>query len=275
VKEVSINKGYVYFSSETETVTSRTGEKKVQIYQTGQMDDPELVNRLVYAQGQGEEGKITFTKVIPKENSPFMNILMYWILPGLLLYFGATYMMKNLARKGGMGGNFMSFGEKKEKIYAKDEIKTTFAEVAGQDEAKESLMEIVDFLHYPDKYASIGATLPKGALLVGPPGTGKTLIARATAGSSGAEIANIVNEGALRAVRMGRDKVTTADLEESIETVIAGAQRKNKVISDEEKRTIAYHEIGHALVAAKQPHSAPVHKITIILRTGIHDAGGQ
>lgn len=412
VKEVSINKGYVYFSSETETVNSRTGKKEIQIYQTGQMDDPELVNRLVYARGQGEGDKITFSRVIPKENSPLMNILMYWILPGLLLYFGTTYMMKNLAKRGGMGGNFMSFGEKKEKIYAEDEIKTTFADVAGQDEAKESLMEIVDFLHNPDKYASIGATLPKEALLVGPPGTGKTLIARAvageakvpffaisgsefvqmfvgmgaakvrdlfkqagekapcivfideidaigkkrdgmvsndereqtlnqlltemdgfdgrkgvvilgatnrpesldkallrpgrfdrqvrmelpdlagrkailevhlkkvhheevdvnliaraTAGSSGAEIANMVNESALRAVRMGRNSVTTADLEESIETVIAGAQRKGKVISDEEKKTIAYHEIGHALVAAKQTHSAPVHKITIIPRT--------
>ena len=311
-----------------------------------------------------------------------------------------------------MDGNYMSFGKNKEKIYAEDEIKTTFADVAGQDEAKESLGEIIDFLHNPEKYGEIGAALPKGVLLVGPPGTGKTLIARAvageakvpffalsgsefvqmfvgmgaakvrdlfsqankkapciifideidaigkrrdgmttndereqtlnqlltemdgfdgrkgvvilaatnrpesldkallrpgrfdrrvqmelpdlegrkailqvhlkkvkheeidldliaraTSGASGAELANIVNEAALRAVRNNSSSITTNDLEESIETVIAGAQRKGKVISDEEKRIIAYHEIGHAMVAAKQSHSAPVHKITIIPRT--------
>lgn len=311
-----------------------------------------------------------------------------------------------------MDGNYMSFGKNKEKIYAEDEIKTTFADVVGQDEAKESLGEIIDFLHNPEKYGEIGAALPKGVLLVGPPGTGKTLIARAvageakvpffalsgsefvqmfvgmgaakvrdlfsqankkapciifideidaigkrrdgmttndereqtlnqlltemdgfdgrkgvvilaatnrpesldkallrpgrfdrrvqmelpdlegrkailqvhlkkvkheeidldliaraTSGASGAELANIVNEAALRAVRNNSSSITTNDLEESIETVIAGAQRKGKVISDEEKRIIAYHEIGHAMVAAKQSHSAPVHKITIIPRT--------
>ena len=311
------------------------------------------------------------------------------------------------------GGNFMSFGNSGAKIYAESDIKTTFADVAGQDEAKETLKEIVDFLHNPTKYTTIGATLPKGALLVGPPGTGKTLIARAvageakvpffaisgsefvqmfvgmgaakvrdlfkqatekapciifideidaigkrrdtgiggndereqtlnqlltemdgfdgrkgvvilaatnrpetldkallrpgrfdrriqmelpdlegrkailnvhlkkvkhenidmdivaraTAGSSGAELANIVNEAALRAVRMGRSLVTTSDLEESVETVIAGAQKKNKILSTKEKETVAYHEIGHALVAAMQTNSAPVHKITIIPRT--------
>lgn len=314
--------------------------------------------------------------------------------------------------RGRMDGNYMSFGKNKEKIYAEDEIKTTFADVAGQDEAKESLGEIIDFLHNPEKYGEIGAALPKGVLLVGPPGTGKTLIARAvageakvpffalsgsefvqmfvgmgaakvrdlfsqankkapciifideidaigkrrdgmttndereqtlnqlltemdgfdgrkgvvilaatnrpesldkallrpgrfdrrvqmelpdlegrkailqvhlkkvkheeidldliaraTSGASGAELANIVNEAALRAVRNNSSSITTNDLEESIETVIAGAQRKGKVISDEEKRIIAYHEIGHAMVAAKQSHSAPVHKITIIPRT--------
>lgn len=321
-------------------------------------------------------------------------------------------MMQN--RMMGDGDNVMSFGKSGAKIYADSEVKTTFADVAGQEEAKEALNEIVDFLHNPDKYASIGASLPKGALLVGPPGTGKTLIARAvageakvpffsisgsefvqmfvgmgaakvrdlfkqagekapciifideidaigkkrdnalgggndereqtlnqlltemdgfdgrkgvvilaatnrpesldkallrpgrfdrriqmelpdlqgrkdilevhlkkvkheninvdliaraTAGSSGAEIANIVNEGALRAVRMGRKIVTSTDLEESVEVVIAGAQKKGKVISDKEKRIIAYHEIGHAMVAAKQTNSSPVHKITIIPRT--------
>ena len=268
----------------------------------------------------------------------------------------------------------MSFGKSGAKIYADSDVKTTFADVAGQDEAKEALNEIVDFLHNPKKYTDIGASLPKGALLVGPPGTGKTLIARAvageakvpffaisgsefvqmfvgmgaakvrdlfrqanekapciifideidaigkrrdtgiggndereqtlnqlltemdgfegrkaiinvhlkkvkcdkidmdvvaraTAGSSGAELANIVNEAALRAVRMGRNKVITSDLEESVETVIAGAQKKGKVISDEEKKIVSYHEIGHALVAALQSHSAPVHKITIVPRT--------
>ena len=268
----------------------------------------------------------------------------------------------------------MSFGKSGAKIYADSDVKTTFADVAGQDEAKEALNEIVDFLHNPKKYTDIGASLPKGALLVGPPGTGKTLIARAvageakvpffaisgsefvqmfvgmgaakvrdlfrqanekapciifideidaigkrrdtgiggndereqtlnqlltemdgfegrkaiinvhlkkvkcdkidmdvvaraTAGSSGAELANIVNEAALRAVRMGRNKVTTSDLEESVETVIAGAQKKGKVISDEEKKIVSYHEIGHALVAALQSYSAPVHKITIVPRT--------
>lgn len=313
----------------------------------------------------------------------------------------------------GDSGNFMSFGNGGAKIYADADIKTTFADIAGQDEAKDTLKEIVDFLHNPRKYVEIGASLPKGALLVGPPGTGKTLIARAvageakvpffaisgsefvqmfvgmgaakvrdlfkqanekapciifideidaigkrrdsgfssndereqalnqlltemdgfdgkrgvvilaatnrpetldkallrpgrfdrriqmelpdlegrkailkvhlanvrhedidldivaraTAGSSGAELANIVNEAALRAVRMGRKRVTTSDLEESVETVIAGAQKKNKVISADEKKIIAYHEIGHALVAAMQTNSAPVHKITIIPRT--------
>lgn len=307
----------------------------------------------------------------------------------------------------------MSFGNSGAKIYADADVKTTFADVAGQDEAKDTLREIVDFLHHPQKYAEIGASLPKGALLVGPPGTGKTLIARAvageakvpffaisgsefvqmfvgmgaakvrdlfkqanekapciifideidaigkkrdsgfsgndereqtlnqlltemdgfdgrkgvvilaatnrpetldkallrpgrfdrrvqmelpdlegrkailcvhlthvkheeidldivaraTAGSSGAELANMVNEAALRAVRLGRSLVTTADLEESVETVIAGAQKKNKVISADEKKIVAYHEIGHALVAALQTNSAPVHKITIIPRT--------
>lgn len=312
----------------------------------------------------------------------------------------------------GSNGNFLSFGGSSAKIYAESDIKTTFTNVAGQDEAKETLTEIVDFLHNPQKYTEIGASLPKGALLVGPPGTGKTLIARAvageakvpffaisgsefvqmfvgmgaakvrdlfkqanekapciifideidaigkkrdtsigndereqtlnqlltemdgfdgkkgvvilaatnrpetldkallrpgrfdrriqmelpdlegrkailnvhlkkvkheiinmdiiaraTAGSSGAELANIVNEAALRAIRMGRKSVTTTDLEESVETVLAGAQKKNTVLSPSEKKLIAYHEIGHALVAAMQTHSAPVHKITIIPRT--------
>ena len=344
-----------------------------------------------------------------------------WVLP--ILFFIAIgellskWMVKRMGggMPGGMG-NAMTFGKSGAKIYVEEKATgVTFADVAGQDEAKESLMEVVDFLHEPEKYAAIGAKLPKGVLLVGPPGTGKTLlakavageakvpffsisgsefvemfvgmgaakvrdlfkqanekapcivfideidaigkkrggagvggndereqtlnqllaemdgfdgrkgvvllaatnrpesldpallrpgrfdrrvrvelpdlqgriailkvhgrdvhldadvdwdaIARATAGASGAELANIVNEGALRAVRMGRRTVTQADLEESVETVIAGAQRKNAVISPEEKKIVAYHEIGHALVAALQTHSAPVTKITIIPRT--------
>lgn len=338
---------------------------------------------------------------------------MLWVLPGVIFYMIFRSLSKRLAT--GAKGNFMQFGNSKEaKIYADQEIKTTFADVAGQDEAKEALTEIVDFLHKPEKYTRLGAVLPKGALVVGPPGTGKTLIARAvageakvpffamsgsefvqmfvgmgaakvrdlfkqanekapciifineinaiggkrrdnayggndereqtlnqlltemdgfdatkgvvilaatnrpesldpallrpgrfdrriqmelpdlharkailkvhlkkikhedvnldivsraTAGASGAELANIVNEAALRAVRLNKDTVSTSDLEESVEVVIAGAQKKGSVISNKEKEIIAYHEIGHAMVAARQTGSAPVHKITIVPRT--------
>ena len=364
---------------------------------------------------------IQFAASIPTQASPLLSFVVTWVLP--ILFFIAIgellskWMVKRMGggMPGGMG-NAMTFGKSGAKIYVEEKATgVTFADVAGQDEAKESLMEVVDFLHEPEKYAAIGAKLPKGVLLVGPPGTGKTLlakavageakvpffsisgsefvemfvgmgsakvrdlfkqanekapcivfideidaigkkrdgagvggndereqtlnqllaemdgfdgrkgvvllaatnrpesldpallrpgrfdrrvrvelpdlqgriailkvhgrdvhldadvdwdaIARATAGASGAELANIVNEGALRAVRMGRRTVTQADLEESVETVIAGAQRKNAVISPEEKKIVAYHEIGHALVAALQTHSAPVTKITIIPRT--------
>ena len=393
--------------------TAIDGNKDIQTYQTGETNDPQLVNRLLNAKSPNEGGKILFTQVVPEENSPILNFLLMWILPGLLFYMFWRFASKNIQSKLGAGGNFMSFGTKGAKIYADSDIKTTFADVAGHDEAKETLKEIVDFLHNPKKYAEIGASLPKGALLVGPPGTGKTLIARAvageakvpffaisgsefvqmfvgmgaakvrelfkqanekapciifideidaigkkrdnmvggndereqtlnqlltemdgfdgrkgvvilaatnrpesldaallrpgrfdrriqmelpdlegrkailsvhlqkvrhddvdldivarsSAGSSGAELANIVNEAALRAVRMGRNCVSTDDLEESVETVIAGAQRKGKVVSKHERKIVAYHEIGHALVAAMQSHSAPVHKITIIPRT--------
>ena len=387
---------------------------RTQTYQTGEINDPQLVDRLLEAESPNPTGKIAFNQIVPEENSPILNFILMWILPGLIFYLiwkQATNSIR--ARMGSNGGNFMSFGSSGAKIYADSDVKTTFADVAGQNEAKETLTEIVDFLHNPQKYTDIGASLPKGALLVGPPGTGKTLIARAvageakvpffaisgsefvqmfvgmgaakvrdlfkqanekapciifideidaigkrrdasfggndereqtlnqlltemdgfdgrkgvvilaatnrpesldkallrpgrfdrriqmelpdlegrkailevhlkkirheaidmdlvaraTAGSSGAELANIVNEAALRAVRMKRNKVTTNDLEESVETVIAGAQKKGKVISTDEKRIIAYHEIGHAMVAAMQTHSAPVHKITIIPRT--------
>lgn len=406
VKDVVIESGQIYF-------TVQEGDK-TSAYQTGAINDPQLVDRLLEAESPNEGGKITFNQVIPQENSPLLNFVLMWVLPGLIFYLIWRQTNKAIqARMGSGGDNFMSFGKSGAKIYADSDVKTTFADVAGQDEAKETLNEIVDFLHNPKKYTDIGASLPKGALLVGPPGTGKTLIARAvageakvpffaisgsefvqmfvgmgaakvrdlfrqanekapciifideidaigkrrdtglggndereqtlnqlltemdgfdgrkgvvilaatnrpesldkallrpgrfdrriqmelpdlegrkaiigvhlkkvkcdkvdmdvvaraTAGSSGAELANIVNEAALRAVRMGRSKVTTADLEESVETVIAGAQKKGKVISDEEKKIVSYHEIGHALVAALQSHSAPVHKITIVPRT--------
>lgn len=406
VEKVMIKNNQIYF-------TAIDGNKDIQTYQTGETNDPQLVNRLLNAKSPNEGGKILFTQVVPEENSPILNFLLMWILPGLLFYMFWRFASKNIQSKLGAGGNFMSFGTKGAKIYADSDIKTTFADVAGQDEAKETLKEIVDFLHNPKKYAEIGASLPKSALLVGPPGTGKTLIARAvageakvpffvisgsefvqmfvgmgaakvrelfkqanekapciifideidaigkkrdnmvggndereqtlnqlltemdgfdgrkgvvilaatnrpesldaallrpgrfdrriqmelpdlegrkailsvhlqkvrhddvdldivarsSAGSSGAELANIVNEAALRAVRMGRNCVSTDDLEESVETVIAGAQRKGKVVSRHERKIVAYHEIGHALVAAMQSHSAPVHKITIIPRT--------
>lgn len=407
IKEVMIEEGKIYFS-----VEAKTDDKNI-VYQTGEMNDPDLVNRLLNANSPNENGKIAFTRVIPKENSPLINFLLLWVLPGVIFYMIFRSLSKRLAT--GAKGNFMQFGNSKEaKIYAYQEIKTTFADVAGQDEAKEALTEIVDFLHKPEKYTRLGAVLPKGALLVGPPGTGKTLIARAvageakvpffamsgsefvqmfvgmgaakvrdlfkqanekapciifideidaiggkrrdnayggndereqtlnqlltemdgfdatkgvvilaatnrpesldpallrpgrfdrriqmelpdlharkailkvhlkkikhedvnldivsraTAGASGAELANIVNEAALRAVRLNKDTVSTSDLEESVEVVIAGAQKKGSVISNKEKEIIAYHEIGHAMVAARQTGSAPVHKITIVPRT--------
>lgn len=406
VKQVMIEENRIYFSSQNENNKETT-------YQTGVINDPELIDRLTKADSPNENGKIIFSKTIPRENSPILNFLLMWVLPALLFYLFWRYMIKMMQGRMGGADNVMSFGKSGAKIYAESEVKTTFTDVAGQDEAKETLSEIVDFLHNPTKYTEIGASLPKGALLVGPPGTGKTLIARAvageakvpffsisgsefvqmfvgmgaakvrdlfkqanekapciifideidaigkkrdnalggndereqtlnqlltemdgfdgrkgvvilgatnrpesldkallrpgrfdrriqmelpdlegrkailsvhlrkvkhehidldivaraTAGTSGAELANIVNEAALMAVRMGRNVVTTSDLEECVETVIAGAQKKGKVISEKEKKIIAYHEIGHAMVAARQTNSAPVHKITIIPRT--------
>ena len=406
VREVMIENKQIYFTADNDK-----GEQTT--YQTGEINDPQLVDRLLQARSPNQTGKIAFNQIVPRENSPILNFLLMWILPGLLFYIIWRQTSKNIQSRLGAGRNFMSFGNSGAKIYADSDIKTTFADVAGQNEAKEMLSEIVNFLHNPKKYTDIGASLPKGALLVGPPGTGKTLIARAvageakvpffaisgsefvqmfvgmgaakvrdlfkqanekapciifideidaigkkrdsayggndereqtlnqlltemdgfdgrkgvvilaatnrpemldkallrpgrfdrriqmelpdlegrksilqvhlkkvkhetidldivaraTAGSSGAELANIVNEAALRAVRLGRQHVITADLEESVETVIAGAQKKDKVISPEEKKIISYHEIGHALVATLQSHSAPVHKITIIPRT--------
>lgn len=408
VEEVNIDQRTIYFSCQNE-------KGKKQFYKTGRIDDPDLVNRLTNAQSHTPQGRILFTQQIPKENSPLTDFFLMWIMPSVVFYLIWWGMGRLLQKRmGNNTGNVMAFGKSDAKIYAESEVKTTFADVAGQEEAKEGLKEIVDYLHNPRKYTEIGASLPKGALLVGPPGTGKTLIARAvageakvpffsisgssfvqmfvgmgaakvrdlfqqakekapciifideidaigkkrsenpmggndereqtlnqlltemdgfdgqkgvvilaatnrpesldkallrpgrfdrrvimnlpdlegrkailqvhlkkiktgiidtdliaraTAGSSGAELANIVNEGALRAIRLGKTMVTTEDLEESVETVIAGAQKKGSVISEKEKKIIAYHEIGHALVAALQSHSSPVHKITIIPRT--------
>ena len=331
VKEVMIKNGRIYYT------TDRDGRNMT--CQTGAVEDPGLVDRLLEAASPNENGKIAFTQVVPQENSPMLNLLLMWILPGLLIYMLWKQASRSFQTRTGSGGNFLSFGNSGARIYADSDVKTTFADVAGQDEAKEALTEIVDFLHSPSKYAEIGASLPKGALLVGPPGTGKTLnqlltemdgfdgrkgvvilaatnrpdsldkallrpgrfdrriqmelpdlegrkailqvhlskvkhesidltlVAQATAGSSGAELADIVNQAGLRAVGQGRRKVTTTDLEESVETVMAGAQKKHSVLSAEQKRIVACHEIGHALVAAMQTASAPVHKITIIPRT--------
>lgn len=395
--------------SENQIVFVAESDGEEGYYKTGIFPDEGLRQRL-------EDTGVEFGAEIPAQNSPLLSFLVTWILP-LLIFVGFGHLMFHMIQKraGNMAGNAMSFGKANAKIYAETETGKTFADVAGQDEAKEALTEIVDFLHNPEKYAKIGAKLPKGALLVGPPGTGKTLlakavageahvpffsisgsdfvemfvgmgaakvrdlfkqanekapciifideidtigkkrdsggmggndereqtlnqllaemdgfdakkgvvilgatnrpesldpallrpgrfdrrvpvqlpdlqgrvailkvhakdvlldsdvdftaIARATSGASGAELANMINEAALRAVRMGRERVTQEDLEESVETVIAGYQRKNAVMSERERRIVSYHEIGHALVAAKQSNSAPVTKITIVPRT--------
>ncbi len=381
---------------------------KSSVYVTSKFDDPDLVNRL-YSSGA------KFSQVMPKETSPFLSFLLSWILPIVMFVVIGQLLGRYMQKRMGGGPMSMSFAKSNAKVYVPAQTGKTFADVAGEDEAKEALQEIVGFLKDPQKYEAIGAQIPKGVLLVGPPGTGKTLlakavageasvpffsisgsefvamfvgmgaakvrdlfkqaqekapcivfideidtigkkrdgaglggndereqtlnqlltemdgfdgkkgvvilaatnrpdsldpallrpgrfdrrvpvelpdlggreailkvhaakvklaegvdfntIARATSGASGAELANIVNEAALRAVRCGRDKVAQEDLEESVETVIAGYQRKGAVISDKEKKIVAYHEVGHALVAAKQTDSAPVHKITIIPRT--------
>ncbi|PKM38755.1 MAG: cell division protein FtsH [Firmicutes bacterium HGW-Firmicutes-9] len=394
-------------ATQTITFTSLDGDKTL-YYKTGIWPDDTLVSRL-------DSAGVKFTASIPTQANPLMTFLISWMLPILIFVALGQFLMKRMQNgmPGGVG-NALSFGKANAKIYVEAQTGKTFNDVAGQDEAKEALLEIVDFLHNPDRYADIGAKLPKGALLVGPPGTGKTLmakavageanvpffsisgsafvemfvgmgaakvrdlfsqaeqkapcivfideidtigkkrdnvmggndereqtlnqlltemdgfdarkgvvilaatnrpdsldpallrpgrfdrrihvelpdlkgrtdilkvharsvkisesvdfeaVARATSGASGADLANIINEAALRAVRMKRDIVEQADLEESVEVVIAGYARKNAVISPKEKRIVAYHEIGHALVAAKQTESAPVHKITIVPRT--------
>ena len=407
----------VAYDAQDSEIIFATGDdiRTAKIYSTGIWPDDgqRLLEQL------RENSSITFSAEIPTKQDPLLSFIVSWILPiaffMILGEFINRRMMKHMKDGGLGGGNFMSFGKADAKVYVAAQTGKTFADVAGQDEAKDALKEVVDFLHDPAKYSEIGAKLPKGVLLVGPPGTGKTLLAKAvageakvpffsisgsefvemfvgmgaakvrdlfkqanekapcivfideidaigkkrdtsgmggndereqtlnqllaemdgfdpssgvvilaatnrpemldpallrpgrfdrrvpvelpdlggreailkvhakgvkmdanvdfgkiarmTAGASGAELANIINEAALRAVRMGRQSVSGQDLEESVETVIAGYQRKNAVISSDEKRIVAYHEIGHALVAARQSDSAPVTKITIVPRT--------
>lgn len=378
------------------------------IYQTGVMDDPALVERL-------HDSGAEFASEIIKETSPLVSFIVSWILPVLIFFaIGQLLSKKMMDRAGGSNSMMFNMGKSNAKVYVKSSDGIKFCDVAGEDEAKENLTEIVDYLHNPSKYSEIGASMPKGILLVGPPGTGKTMLAKAVAGeanvpffsmsgsefvemfvgmgaskvrdlfkqakekapcivfideidaigqkrdgriggndereqtlnqlltemdgfegnggviilaatnrpetldpaltrpgrfdrrvpvelpdlkgreeilkvhakkiktengidyskiarmasgASGAELANIVNEAALRAVRSGRSRATQSDLEESIEVVIAGYQKKNAILTDREKMVVAYHEIGHALVAAKQQGTAPVQKITIVPRT--------
>ena len=405
IQEVKLGEGIIYFSEEKEG----KGDK-VQLYKTGYVMDEKLIDRL-------EESGVTYGSEMPEKVNPFLNFIFTWILPLVVIWtIGGWFMRRMMKNIGGSGGpGAMSFGKSNAKIYVKSATGIKFSDVAGEDEAKELLSEIVDYLHYPDKYTEIGASMPKGALLVGPPGTGKTLLAKAVAGeanvpffsisgsefvemfvgmgaakvrdlfkqanekapcivfideidtigkkrdganmggndereqtlnqlltemdgfdgskgvvilaatnrpdsldpallrpgrfdrripvelpdlkgreeilkvharkikisdnvdfheiakaasgASGAELANIVNEAALRAVRDRRRFATQADMEESIEVVIAGYQKKSRVLSEKEKLIVSYHEVGHALVAALQTNSAPVHKITIIPRT--------
>ena len=385
-----------------------TTDGKQGIYTTGRIDDDQLVERM-------RSAGVDFAKSIPTQNSPLLEFLMTWILPMVLFIALGQLLMRQMSKRMGGGAGAMSFGKSNAKVYVAAQTGISFANVAGEDEAKAALKEIVDFLHNPEKYTAIGAKLPKGVLLVGPPGTGKTLLAKAvageanvpffsisgsefvemfvgmgaarvrdlfkqaqekapcivfideidaigkkrdtspmggndereqtlnqlltemdgfdgskgvvilaatnrpesldkallrpgrfdrrvpvelpdlqgreailkvhakdvkispnvdwrtialaTSGTSGAELANIVNEAALLAVKDNRQQVEQKDLEEAIETVMAGYQRKGAVISPEERKIVSYHEIGHALVAARQKASAPVHKITIIPRT--------
>ena len=396
----------VYVTTNNEVMYTLKNDSKGVVHKTGLMPGDNITERLA-----GTDAR--YSSEIQTQASPLLDFLLTWIAPFVVLVLIGQLMGRAMMKRMG-GPNAMTFGKSNAKIYAESETGKTFADVAGQEEAKEALKEIVDFLHNPQKYADIGATLPKGALLVGPPGTGKTLlakavageahvpffsisgsefvemfvgmgaakvrdlfkqanekapcivfideidtigkkrdgnlggndereqtlnqlltemdgfdgqkgvvilaatnrpdsldkallrpgrfdrripvelpdmrgreailkvsargvkmdetvdyneIARATSGASGADLANIVNEAALRAVRLGRGMVSQQDLEESVEVVIAGYQRKDAEVSAHEKKIVSYHEIGHALVAAMQSHSAPVHKITIIPRT--------
>lgn len=176
VKQIMIKNGEIYFTAESGGKTTA--------YRTGKIYDPELVDRLLNAESPNKSGRISFSRIVPQENSPILNFMLMWVLPGLIFYMIWRQAGKSIRARMGTDGNFMSFGSCGAKIYAESDVKTTFADMAGQDEAKETLKEIVDFLHSPKKYTDIGASLPKGALLVSPPGTGKTLIARAVAGEA-------------------------------------------------------------------------------------------
>lgn len=404
VSKATVDEDYIYYEIGSEESGAAV------LCKTVKMDDPDLVNRLL-------DAGVTMDEVLPESPSILATLFFSYVIPiGIFILLGRWLSKKMMSSMGGGPGGMMSFGKSNAKVYVKSSTGIKFADVAGEDEAKELLTEIVDYLHNPQKYSEIGASMPKGALLVGPPGTGKTLlakavageaevpffsisgsefvemfvgmgaakvrdlfkqanekapcivfideidtigkkrdgagftggndereqtlnqlltemdgfdsskgvvilaatnrpdsldpallrpgrfdrripvelpdlqgreeilkvhakkiriadnvrfdeIAKAAAGASGAELANIVNEAALRAVRDGRRFATQADFEESIEVVIAGYQKKNRVLSNKEKLIVAYHEVGHALVAAKQTESAPVHKITIIPRT--------
>ena len=405
-----IDEGSIGLVQVEDTQIIFTDKERTTVYQTTPMEDPTLAQRL-------HEAGADFDRVLEQPVSPLLAFAMTYLLPILIFVGLGQYMRKKLMEQAGGGKNSMAFGMGKSnaKVYVQSTKGIRFSDVAGEDEAKESLSEVVDYLHNPDKYTEAGASMPKGILLVGPPGTGKTMLAKAVAGeanvpffsisgsefvemfvgmgaskvrdlfrqakekapcivfideidaigqkrssggyggndereqtlnqlltemdgfedntgviilaatnrpesldpaltrpgrfdrrvpvelpdlagreailkvhakkiktapdvdfhtiarmaagASGAELANIINEAALRAVRSGRTVVNEADLEESIEVVIAGYQKKNAVLSDKEKRVVAYHEIGHALVAAMQSHSTPVQKITIIPRT--------
>ena len=404
VTKATVEESYIYYEMKADDTDGTV------LCKTVKMDDADLVNRLL-------DAGVTMDEVLPESPSILMTLLLSYIVPIVIFIFIGRWLSKKMmSSMGGGPGGAMSFGKSNAKVYVKSSTGIKFSDVAGEDEAKELLTEIVDYLHNPQKYTEIGASMPKGALLVGPPGTGKTLlakavageaevpffsisgsefvemfvgmgaakvrdlfkqanekapcivfideidtigkkrdgagftggndereqtlnqlltemdgfdgskgvvilaatnrpdsldpallrpgrfdrripvelpdlqgreeilkvhakkikiadtvrfddIAKAAAGASGAELANIVNEAALRAVRDGRKFATQADFEESIEVVIAGYQKKNRVLSNKEKLIVSYHEIGHALVAAKQTESAPVHKITIIPRT--------
>jgi cell division protease FtsH len=199
VKTVSVHEDEILFTLQQENNKEavNSGEPKDQIismfqeknnketvYSTVPMDDPELVERLMKASSPNENGKIAFTKVLPKKNSPLLSFLLTWILPLILFYGLGEVFTKKMQQSGMSGGNFMTFGKSNAKIYVQAETGKTFADVAGQEEAKESLVEVIDFLNNPSKYTEVGASLPKGALLVGPPGTGKTLLAKAVAGEA-------------------------------------------------------------------------------------------
>ena len=403
ISEVTLESDVIYY-------VEKGKDNKEQVYKTGRISDLQEVDRL-------HKADVVFSEEIPTRMNPLVSLLLTWVFPFVLMWFLGSWLMRKMMKNmgGGAGAGAMTFGKSNAKIYVNSSTAIKFSDVAGEDEAKELLSEIVDYLHNPEKYKEIGASMPKGALLVGPPGTGKTLLAKAVAGeasvpffsisgsefvemfvgmgaakvrdlfkqanekapcivfideidtigkkrdgsamggndereqtlnqlltemdgfdgskgvvilaatnrpdsldaallrpgrfdrripvelpdlkgreeilkvharkikiadnvnfheiakaasgASGAELANIVNEAALRAVRDRRKFATQADMEESIEVVIAGYQKKSRVLSEKEKLIVSYHEVGHALVAALQTNSAPVHKITIIPRT--------